>query len=93
MFRLLAWSLLSLISVHAIRESAQGRVGLNFSMVLVGGGLDDNNAEVWDRIVELGGGKGIAKFGVISAASEVSSTLSVLGSSSHCHSAPTGPLL
>lgn len=38
---------------------------------LTGGGLMDDNAEVWDTIIELGGGKGFARFGVISAASEV----------------------
>lgn len=31
----------------------------------------DDNAEVWNTIIELGGGKGFARFGVISAASEV----------------------
>lgn len=41
----------------------------NYSVVLVGGGLLDDNDEIWNKIVELGGGKGIAKFGVVSAAS------------------------
>lgn len=41
-------------------------------MVLVGGGLYDNNTAVWDTIIALGGGKGVARFGVVSAASEVS---------------------
>jgi hypothetical protein len=45
-------------------------VGLNYSMVLVGGGLYDNNTAVWNTIVQLGGGKGVARFGVVSAASE-----------------------
>lgn len=31
----------------------------------------DDNVEVWDTIIDLGGGKGFARFGVISAASEV----------------------
>lgn len=39
--------------------------------VSTGGGLMDDNAEVWNTIIELGGGKGFARFGVISAASEV----------------------
>lgn len=42
----------------------------NFSAVLVGGHLADENEEIWDRIVELGGGVGKARFGVITAASE-----------------------
>lgn len=42
----------------------------NFSVVLVGGHLADDNEEIWGRIVELGGGKGRARFGVITAASE-----------------------
>jgi hypothetical protein len=47
-------------------------LGRNYSMVLVGGGLYDNNTAVWDTIIALGGGKGVARFGVVSAASEVS---------------------
>lgn len=49
----------------------RSRVGQNYSMVLVGGGLYDNNTAIWDTIITLGGGKGVARFGVISAASEV----------------------
>lgn len=45
-------------------------VGKNFSMVLVGGGLEDDNVAVWSTIISLAGGKGVAKIGVISAASE-----------------------
>lgn len=45
-------------------------VGKNFSLVLVGGGLEDNNELIWNTIIELGGGRGKARFGVISAASE-----------------------
>jgi hypothetical protein len=54
-----------------LHDITEGRIGLNYSMVLVGGGLDDNNDQVWDNIIFLGGGKGVARFGVISAASEV----------------------
>jgi len=39
--------------------------------MVTGGGLMDDNAAVWNNIIELGGGRGIARFGVISAASEV----------------------
>lgn len=46
-------------------------VGKEYSLVLVGGGLYDNNTAIWERIIDLGGGKGTARFGVISAASEV----------------------
>ena len=42
----------------------------NYSVVLVGGHLADENEEIWGRIVELGGGVGAAKFGVVTAASE-----------------------
>ena len=67
--------LIFLAYVHSIQGLSANRVGLNYSMVLVGGGLDDNNAEVWNRIIELGGGKGVARFGVISAAAEVRMSL------------------
>lgn len=43
---------------------------LDYSMVLVGGGLKDDNAEVYSTIIDLAGGAGIARMGVISAASE-----------------------
>ena len=46
-------------------------IGRNYSLVLVGGGLYDNNTDIWERIIELGGGAGVARFGVIAAASEV----------------------
>jgi cyanophycinase len=49
---------------------AVASAGRNYSVVMVGGGLEDDNAEVWDTIISLGGGKGVARFGVISAASE-----------------------
>ena len=51
--------------------SALLNVGKAYSLVMVGGGLYDNNTDVWERIIDLGGGKGVARFGVISAASEV----------------------
>ena len=58
--------LLSFLYCEALYE-----VGKNYSLVLVGGGLYDNNTDIWERIVDLGGGVGKARFGVISAASEV----------------------
>ncbi|XP_046574841.1 cyanophycinase-like [Haliotis rubra] len=39
------------------------------NLVLGGGALMENNAHVWSRIVEMAGGKGNARIGVISAAS------------------------
>jgi cyanophycinase len=61
--------LLSAVGSHAVR--AQGTtIGKNFSLVLVGGGLEDDNEIIWNKIIELGGGKQKARFGVISAASE-----------------------
>ena len=41
----------------------------NFSVVLVGGHLDERNEEIWGKIVDLGGGVGKARFGVVAAAS------------------------
>ena len=41
----------------------------NYSVVLVGGHLADDNEEIWNKIVELGGGVGNARFGVVAAAS------------------------
>jgi cyanophycinase len=38
-------------------------------MVLVGGGLKDDNAAIYNKIIELAGGRGVAKIGVITAAS------------------------
>lgn len=32
--------------------------------------MQDDNAEIWNQIITLGGGKGVARFGVVSAASE-----------------------
>lgn len=39
------------------------------NLVLVGGGLQDTNAQIYDRIVALAGGRGTARIGVITAAS------------------------
>jgi cyanophycinase len=38
-------------------------------LVLVGGGLKDDNVAVYNKIVELAGGAGVAKIGIITAAS------------------------
>ncbi len=38
-------------------------------LVLVGGGLKDDNAAIYNKIIELAGGRGVAKIGVITAAS------------------------
>ena len=43
----------------------------NYSIVLVGGGLQDNNTEVWSTIIDLAGGKGVARFGVISGTNQL----------------------
>mmetsp|Transcript_17031 Transcript_17031/g.37868 ORF Transcript_17031/g.37868 Transcript_17031/m.37868 type:complete len:439 (+) Transcript_17031:62-1378(+) len=61
------WALcfLSAGLAHAVEQ-----ISGNYSLVLVGGGLNDDNTEVWSKIIELGGGEGVARFGVISAASE-----------------------
>ncbi|XP_052773860.1 cyanophycinase-like [Mya arenaria] len=39
------------------------------SMVLVGGHLWDNNTEIYDTIIRMAGGKGVARVGIINAAS------------------------
>lgn len=58
-----------LLNFFILCKIIQGNfVGKNFSLVLVGGGLDDNNKEIWNEIVTLGGGAGKARFGVIAAA-------------------------
>ncbi|WP_433304086.1 cyanophycinase [Actinoplanes sp. CA-030573] len=43
------------------------------SLVLVGGGLSDDNAAVYDDIVRLAGGSGRARIGIVTAASPVPS--------------------
>ncbi|XP_018019129.1 cyanophycinase-like [Hyalella azteca] len=40
------------------------------NVMLVGGGLTDENAAVWSRFVELAGGEGVARVGVITTASK-----------------------
>jgi hypothetical protein len=47
---------LLLVSVGAFLCSAgsSSRINDHFSMVLVGGGLADDNDEVWNKIIELG---------------------------------------
>ncbi|XP_067656959.1 cyanophycinase-like [Haliotis asinina] len=44
------------------------------NLVFGGGALMDNNADVWSKIVEMAGGKGKARIGVISAASATPTT-------------------
>lgn len=39
------------------------------SLVLVGGGLTDGNADVWNKVIELAGGPGVARIGVFTTAS------------------------
>ncbi|XP_018019128.1 cyanophycinase [Hyalella azteca] len=39
------------------------------NVMLVGGGLTDENAAVWSRFIELAGGQGVARVGVITTAS------------------------
>jgi hypothetical protein len=59
---------LALLALFAVSAVQSMQVGKNFSLVLVGGGLLDDNAEIWNTIINLAGGKG-AKFGVVNAAS------------------------
>lgn len=53
-----------LLAVHGVS------LAKNFSLVLVGGGLADENEAIWGTVISLGGGKGVAKIGVIAAAGE-----------------------
>jgi len=39
------------------------------NLVLIGGGLDDDNAPIWNKIIELAGGVGVARVGIVTAAS------------------------
>ncbi|KAK4019862.1 hypothetical protein OUZ56_001866 [Daphnia magna] len=39
------------------------------SAVFIGGNLSDGNAPIWDTVVALAGGKGVAKFGIFTTAS------------------------
>jgi len=39
------------------------------SLVLVGGALADENTPIWNKVVELAGGKGVAKIGIFCTAS------------------------
>jgi cyanophycinase len=50
-----------------VPSSAAAATGKN--LVLVGGGLQDSNAAIYDRIVALAGGRGVARIGIITAAS------------------------
>lgn len=61
---------LVIFTKNFIDSYAQSTLGKNYSIVLVGGGLDDKNTDIWNKIIELGGGKGKARIGVITAASE-----------------------
>jgi len=39
------------------------------NLVLIGGGLDDDNAPIWNKIIDLAGGVGVARVGIVTAAS------------------------
>lgn len=60
------------------------------NLVLVGGGLQDNNAAIYDRIVALAGGRGVARIGVITAASIPESQDPNAGTSSASNSKANG---
>jgi cyanophycinase len=62
-------SLFILLAITLILSTvAVSNVGKNFSIVLVGGGLLDDNEQIWGTIISLGGGKGVARLGVVAAA-------------------------
>ena len=70
MLRLFAFALTIVLQLHETSCQTLSSQYRNYSVVLVGGGLDDNNTEVWNTIISLGGGINVARFGVISAASD-----------------------
>lgn len=59
-----------IVALNILAIAAGYLAGKNFSMVLVGGGLKDFNEEIWGRVVDLAGGKGKARIGVVAAAGE-----------------------
>ncbi len=44
--------------------------GQRKSMVLIGGGLSEDNTAVWETFIELSGGVGVARVGIVTAASD-----------------------
>jgi cyanophycinase len=56
--------------LRPLRQQQQQHLGKNFSLVLVGGGLADENDDIWGEVITLAGGKGVARIGVIAAAGE-----------------------
>ena len=46
-----------------------GVIGSLANLVLVGGNLRDENGAIYERMIELAGGKASAKIGIITAAS------------------------
>ncbi|XP_076436143.1 cyanophycinase-like [Babylonia areolata] len=52
-----------------LRSRSRSRRAGSGSLVLVGGALQEDNAEVYDTIVTLAGGKGQARIGIVTAAS------------------------
>ncbi|MEU1590728.1 cyanophycinase [Micromonospora sp. NPDC005710] len=61
------------IPLAAMPASAQPNHSRGGSLVLVGGGLADDNAAVYDDIVRLAGGVGRARIGIFTAAAPVPS--------------------
>ncbi len=47
-------ALLKTTAAASAMSAASDRINDHFSMVLVGGGLADDNDEVWNKIIELG---------------------------------------
>ena len=46
-----------------------GVIGSTAKLVLIGGNLRDDNGAIYDRMIELSGGKSTAKIGILTAAS------------------------
>ncbi|GAA4605826.1 cyanophycinase [Actinoplanes octamycinicus] len=59
--------------VLAAPAAAHSRLASGGSLVLVGGGLSDDNAAIYGDIVRLAGGPGRARIGIVTAASSVPS--------------------
>lgn len=62
-------SIISCVSFPFVLFSFLGKSTEAKNLVLIGGGLSDDSQLIWNKIVELAGGVGVARIGIITAAS------------------------
>lgn len=64
---------LGFFAIHSVQAVGQSQLskssGHGRTLVLVGGALADNNSAIYGKIVDQAGGKGVARIGIITAAS------------------------